>query len=147
MTRSHSDRRRGPATIGGYAAVLALVGILALWISGVADPGLLPVGPILAYALLVAMIAVVVVGTWIVQRRPVVGLGVRVSVAFGITLLGVLAGVLALFVVFRREDPIDLVLGLLLAVALMASNLVAGQVAREVREGVGRDPGAPGPTT
>lgn len=133
MSRPHSDRKRRPALLAGYVALLALAVTLVLWLTGQADEGRVVLGAAGAYVLVVVAALVVGAGVWVVLARPTVAPGVRMLLALTISLVNAVLGVVALVLVFQREEPSDLGVALLLAVALMAANLVAGQVTREAR--------------
>lgn len=135
MTRSHPDRKRGQALGAGVAAMLALAGTLVLWLTGRADAGRLVLGAAGSVVLVVVAFAVVAAGTYVVHARPAAAPGARLALALVISLINAVVGVVAVVLVFQREDSSDLGVALLLAVALMAANLVAGQITRAVRAG------------
>lgn len=128
--RSTPVRQRVNALLAGAVALVTLGTVLLIWLSSTATASRAPFGSSGSIAMIVAGLVVVASGAVLVYAAPRLPTAARWSAALVLALVNGGIGCLALITVLTPEDQSDIGIGLLLGIAVIATNAIAGQVAR-----------------
>lgn len=109
--------------------------VLLIWLTSTATSSRAPLGSRGSLALVAVAAAVVAAATVLIYVGPRLASAARWSVAMLVALVNVGVGCLALVTVLDPGESSDVGIGLLLGIAVAATNVVAGRLARSPATG------------